>query len=172
MTMVRFSHVLSIAAAFLASRSVRTAQAVDCFFEESFDLEPDNPSAAYSLSASYDDGNFDYFGRYAVPSSGGGREFFQGPWTSDHAIFGNDQNGVADNGATQSIVIGDIAIDGMVSLYTRLSLGGGDETLFESEDGDGIEQPAPHSWLGEHPDRSSGLISEHAFEIGSRLRSE
>ena len=109
-------------------------------FTESFESAP---GTTYTLSAEFDDGFFDYFGRYMVPDNmNGARDDFQLGWDGNFGIHGQDHDGDNGNSATQSIMINGIDISGEPQLALTVALGAlNSEPAFnnyEAADGDGI----------------------------------
>ena len=122
----------------LAVDNVRVAEVID--FQESFETEP---GTTYTLSATFDDGGFDYFDRYAVPDNGNAaRDDFQVGWDGNFGIQGQDHDGDG-NAATQTITISDIDIFGGQELFTTIALGAlssePDFQNYEAASGDGIQ---------------------------------
>ncbi|MEO1273719.1 MAG: hypothetical protein AAFX99_37050, partial [Myxococcota bacterium] len=76
-------------------------------FQESFE---EVPGATYTLTGAFDDGGFDFFGRFAAPdTSNGARDDFADCFDCSFAIFGQDIDG--DGGpSTGVITIADIDI--------------------------------------------------------------
>jgi len=108
-------------------------------FQESFES---TPGASYTLSNEFDDGGFDFFGRYAVPDlSNPARDDFLIGWDGSFGIMGQDHDG--DGFApTQSVMIDNINILGFSSLSMSLFAGAlssePDFSNYEAADGDGM----------------------------------
>ena len=114
-------------------------------FKESFE---EVPGATYTLSNQFDDGSFDYFGRYAVPSNNGSaRDEFQNGWDGSFGIHGQDFSGEG-LAATQTVTIAGIDISSFAELSVTLALGAraGESFGFENfevADNDGVEMCDP-----------------------------
>jgi hypothetical protein len=109
--------------------------------EQAFSFE-DAPGTDYTLTGAFDDGSFDYFDRFAVPSPDGGRDVFSN-FDGDFAIFGQDIDG--DGGSSTGVItIPDIDIAEQSGVAITASFGAlNDEANgfdnYEAADGDGIE---------------------------------
>ena len=108
----------------------------------SFETEP---GTDYTLVNAFDDGSFDYFGRFAVPGMGGGREPFTN-FNGSFGVFGQDIDG--DGGPRTGIItIPNLDISDQSGVAVTVSLGAlnseeaatNDFNNFEAADGDGIE---------------------------------
>ncbi len=102
-------------------------------FVESFE---DDPGTSYTLTTAFDDGGFDFFGRFSVPDTGNGArdDFLQG-FDGNFAIFAQDNDG--DGGpATTAISIPDIALGGFEAPTLTVSLGALDSEQFQNYEGD------------------------------------
>jgi hypothetical protein len=109
-------------------------------FIESFETAP---GTTYTLSASFDDGQFDFFGRYAVPdTANSARDDFAAGWDGAFGIIGQDHDGDGQ-AATQVITVANIDISGYADPAVALLLGAlDDEPAFQNYEaaaGDGIE---------------------------------
>ncbi|ANT62694.1 hypothetical protein AYJ57_20175 [Salipiger sp. CCB-MM3] len=107
-------------------------------FVESFE---EAPGAGYTLTGAFDDGSFDYFGRFPAPdSSNGARDDFTEGFDGAYAIQAQDVDG--DGGdATGVVTIADISIAGQAEPVLIASFGALDsEPSFSNyEAGDGIQ---------------------------------
>ena len=110
-------------------------------FSESFESAP---GATYTLTTAFDDGGFDYFGRYSVPdNTNGARDDFQIGWDGVWGIHSQDND--AEGGpATAFIDIFGINVSGQTGLSAIISLGAlASEAVgfdnYEAVDGDGIQ---------------------------------
>lgn len=104
-------------AAIVAAASTTSAQIV---YQESFETEP---GTSYTLSSEFDDGSFDFFGRYMVPDNdNAARDDFQNGWDGDFGIIGQDHDGEGGS-STQSIFIDGIDISGLSDISMIVSLG-------------------------------------------------
>jgi hypothetical protein len=131
-------------------------------FAESFELPPGED---YTLHTPFDDGGFDYFGRYPAPDpSNVHRDDFSG-FDGQFAIFGEDHDG--DFGpATSTLSIGGIDITGLTA-FELVGLFGANNNgtnLFEASDGDGIEifisvDGGPQTKVGAFAPTQSGTSS-------------
>lgn len=110
-------------------------------FQESFES---TPGGSYSLNTAFDDGGFDYFGRYNVPDiSNNARDEFLIGWDGNFGIHSQDNDG--DGGpATVTVDVDGIDISGVDKLSATVSLGalaaeanGFDN--YEASNGDGIQ---------------------------------
>ena len=122
----------------LAVDNVRVEEVID--FQESFESEP---GTTYTLSNPFDDGNFDYFDRYAVPDNDNpARDDFQAGWDGNFGIQSQDHDGERGS-ATRTIAINDIDIANGEELFTTISIGAlaSEPNFFNYDvsDNDGIE---------------------------------
>ena len=107
---------------------------------ESFEADP---GATYTLTTEFDDGGFDFWGRYAVPdNSNAARDDFQNGWDGSFGIIGQDHD--AEGGpATTLIDINGIDISGAPQVLVTIALGAlNSEPMFanyEAADGDQLE---------------------------------
>ncbi|MEL7240269.1 MAG: hypothetical protein AAGK78_15530, partial [Planctomycetota bacterium] len=88
-------------------------------FRESFE---ELPGATYTLTGAFDDGGFDFFGRFAAPdTTNGARDDFADGFDGNFAIFGQDIDG--DGGpSTGVITIADIDISQIFAPEIGISL--------------------------------------------------
>ncbi len=108
-------------------------------FEESFEVKP---GVNYTLSDPFDDGNFDFFNRFAVPDpENEARDDFSFGWDLEFGILGQDHNG-GEGDATRTIALPNIDIGGLTDLEVVVALGALNSepefSNYETEDGDGI----------------------------------
>ncbi len=112
-----------------------TAGTVAETFVESFE---NAPGETYTIDGAFDDGGFDFFGRFAAPDNGNGARDDFSNFDGDFAIFAQDNDGEGGS-ATQVITISDIDVSLYADPQLTLSLGALDSTAFDNyEDGDGI----------------------------------
>ena len=109
-------------------------------FVESFE---EAPGDTYTLSNTFDDGLFDFFGRFAVPDDTNVvRDDFQTGFDGDFAILGQDHDGTG-LAATQTITIPDIDISALTDPAMTILLGALDNEPefqnYQAADNDGIE---------------------------------
>lgn len=99
----------SLRLALLISLLLGTQSFAQLPFQESFE---DEPGTGYTLTGAFDDGGFDFFGRYAVPDTeNGARDDFENGWDGGFGIFSQDNNG-EDGPATVMLDIPGIDISG------------------------------------------------------------
>ncbi|MDP0490184.1 MAG: PEP-CTERM sorting domain-containing protein [Verrucomicrobiota bacterium JB023] len=108
-------------------------------FVESFESAP---GSTYTLSSTFDDGSFDFFGRYAVPdNTNAARDDFQTGWDQAFGIIGQHHNGDG-NAAMQMVSIPNIDITDLADLTLTVSLGALNSepgfNNYESLDDDGL----------------------------------
>jgi MYXO-CTERM domain-containing protein len=109
-------------------------------FQESFESDP---GTSYTLSNQFDDGGFDFFGRYAVPDlSNPARDDFLNGWDGSFGIMGQDHDGDGFS-PTQSVMIDNIDITGVSDLSMMLMAGALSSEPdgfmnYEAADGDGM----------------------------------
>ncbi|MEO1090948.1 MAG: DUF3616 domain-containing protein [Pseudomonadota bacterium] len=106
---------------------------------ESFEDEPDT---SYELIDVFDDGGFDFFGRYPVPDdTNGARDDFQFGWDGAFGIIGQDHDGTGGP-ATRIVRIEGVNTANVDDLLLTVGLGAlASEPAFENyeaADGDGI----------------------------------
>ncbi|MEL6528180.1 MAG: hypothetical protein AAFQ07_20965, partial [Chloroflexota bacterium] len=95
----------------------------------------------FSLSATFDDGGFDYFNVYQVPdNTNGARDDFQLGWDGNFGIQGQDHDGDG-NAVTQTVTLTAVDISSLTTPTVTLSLGAldGAPDFFNYEGDDGIE---------------------------------
>ncbi|GFE64324.1 ExeM/NucH family extracellular endonuclease [Litoreibacter roseus] len=104
-------------------------------FVESFEGEP---GVTYTLSGAFDDGGFDFFGRFAAPDPANGARDDFNQFDGNFAIYAQDNDG--DGGpATQSIEIPNVDLTGYAAPTVTMALGALDSSSFDNyEAGDGI----------------------------------
>ncbi|MEM9797746.1 MAG: ExeM/NucH family extracellular endonuclease [Pseudomonadota bacterium] len=108
-------------------------------FVQSFE---DAPGTDYTLTGAFDDGGFDFFGRFDAPDgSNGARDDFTDGFDGNFAIYGQDIDG--DGGPSTGIItIPDIDLTGYSDPGVTIALGAlNSEPSFqnyEAADGDGI----------------------------------
>ena len=132
--------MMQIIASTATAAPLGTDPSLACF-TESFET---TPGGSYALITAFDDGGFDFFGRYMVPdASNAARDDFTTGWDGNYGILGQDHDG---DGGPATTVISMTAIDvsgATTAIKTVVSLGGlASEPAFqnyESADGDGIE---------------------------------
>ena len=83
---VALQRILLTSLSLILASSIAQAQLP---FQESFESEP---GGSYTLSGAFDDGGFDYFGRYALPDVDNGARFANG-WDGSFGIHSQDNNG-------------------------------------------------------------------------------
>jgi predicted extracellular nuclease len=112
-----------------------TAGTVAETFVESFE---NAPGETYTIDSAFDDGGFDFFGRFAAPDDKNAARKNFNNFDGDFAIFAQDNDGQGGN-ATQVIAIRDIDVSVYADPKLTLSLGALDSTKYKNyEDGDGI----------------------------------
>ena len=111
--------------------------------EQTYSFE-EAPGSRYTLTNAFDDGSFDFFGRFDAPdNSNGARDDFQTGFDGASAIFGQDIDG--DGGPSTGIVtIPNIDIAEQSGIAVTASFGAlnseeGGFDNYEAADGDGIE---------------------------------
>ncbi len=118
-------------AAVLAVTVTTTFAQAQLPFQESFETEP---GTSYTIDGAFDDGSFDYFGRYAVPDTeNGARDDFANGWDGGFGIHSQDNDGEGGS-ATATVNIPGIDISGSgagstLDLAIALTSTGGFEPL-------------------------------------------